>query len=197
MTRRKGRKRMIAARRHPGGQVVRRSPEERVKEVRAVVETARQRVYELWPYQASQWESVDAVGRAFLRGHFGDLSTDVGKAQASAMLSAARLYEQVQINHRRAVEARRMRSGGDLDRSGGYDASDGTEPLYVHWCENAEREMRETRRALLEAHPLAQLAVDAWVLEDKTAYGLLGELRVGLNALVRLYAIPAEGWSLS
>lgn len=190
-----GRRNALARRRTGGVKIADRTSAER--DPRRIGVVARERVHGLTPMQAAIPEAGDAIGRAFLQGCLGDLSTDAGRVLANGRLQAARMYERVELDARRASLARSMPSGGDLERISGYDASEGTEPAYVDFCENAERRSRECRHALLEAAvlhraPLIQFAVNTWALDDKQDWGTFGDMLLGLNVLARLFAIPLK-----
>jgi hypothetical protein len=142
-------------------------------------------VHRLSAGSAERQEAGSAIGRAAL----GRELAPNDDSHNRALLNAAHEYERVQRNYRHAILARQLPSAGDLDRTHGYDGDDGLHPAYVEWCQKAERRMAESRRALLEAGPLVLFAVDTWVMEDKAVYELLGDLRLGLNALARLYGV--------
>lgn len=178
---RKGRSRIVEAVRHPCGQVVKRTPEEKADEARQVGREARQRVFGLSVGDSVKPEAGYALGR--LR-----LTNTISQEQ----INAGEEYEKVIRRYERAILVKRPISGGNIDRIGGFDDGDGTDEDYVEECNLARRAYGDARRALIDADPLAQMAVDAWVIENKAAYGLLGELRTGLNALARLYRV--DGW---
>lgn len=187
MPKRKGRKRKGNAQRHPSGQVVRRSYEEREADVLAVVVDARVRLFGVSQDKAKTQEAGHALGREWLRTRF--FSDDDVEKISAKQVAAAELFEKIHRNYSRALMAKNVASAGNLDRQGGHDSSDGAEPDYVARCSADERAYVESRRVLLDTSPLALFAVETWVLEDKQAWSLLRPLRLGLNALVRLYKI--------
>lgn len=144
----------------------------------SVAVKARMDRYGMSREAAAKQESGTAIGRALRRGEL-----NAGQA------SAAVIYGTVVANYQKAILARPLGSSSDLDRGPGYDGSSGDDPAYVDWCNAARRKYADSRRALLEADPLAQMAVNAWVLEDKGLDKQIGELRVGLNALAKLYGV--------
>jgi hypothetical protein len=174
---RKDRKRK-GTRREPNGRYMRDSKEEREKDVKDVVITARERVYGLSKGSASLQEAGSAVGRLVLAGQ-------LTRAQADA----AEEYEKVVRAFLASIEARRPSSPGDLNRSGGYDGREGDDPAYIEKCHLAVRRYKEARRGLLEASPLAHFAMETWVTEGHEVWSLLGDLRLGLNALARLWRV--------
>lgn len=127
-------------------------------------------------------EAGTAIGRAILDRNLPAWCADV-----------ALEYESVRRNAQRAALARQLPSAGDLERTHGYDGSDGLDPAYVEWCEKAERRYAESRRALLMAGPLVMFAVETWVLENTAVADLLPDLALGLNALARLYGVDNAG----
>jgi hypothetical protein len=171
------------ARREPCGREARPSVEDREREMRETGYAARERVHGLSKANSAERHAGHAIGRAFIVG-------ELSREQALA----GEEYERVQRAYAVAIAARgRGASASDYDRMGGYDASEGDEEAYVETCAKARRRMAESRRALLEAGPFVLLAVDAWTIEDKQVWGLLGDLRLGLNALARLYQVRQWG----
>lgn len=196
---RKGRKRKVVAIREPNGRALRKTPAELAREARSVGVEARQRVFRLDKLKAEKEEAGSAVGRAYLNRELAPNNT----GQNRRMFEAARLYERVYRDEQWARDQKRPRSASDYSGAGGHDGwdydierRDNPSAEYVSFeadCQRKIRAYQDSRRALLDADPFAQLAVDAWVIEGKEAWGLLGELRVGLNALERLYRV--EEWA--
>ena len=180
MGRRKGQKRKDA-RRHACGKLVQPKRIEREHQIKAIGEDARIRVHGLSVAQAARPEAGYAIGRAFMLGA-------ITRAQAEA----AGLYEEVRREYDRAILARAMRSGGNFDGVRGFDGSDGDDPGYVAAVAAMRARFTASRHALLTADPLAMLAADTWIIEGIEAWGMIGELRLGLNALARLYRV--EQW---
>jgi hypothetical protein len=85
-----------------------------------------------------------------------------------------------------AIRALKQRSASDFSGASGYDGRDGDDPQYVERCQRDKRRWLEMRRWILDASPLAMMAFETWVIEDKEAWSLLGDLRLCANALVRL-----------
>jgi hypothetical protein len=142
----------------------------------ATVVAARQRVYDLPRDKAIRKEAGSAIGRALLNG---ELILD--------QAHAAHRYERIVRAYRKAVLAKNAASGSDFDRTGGYDSREGDDAAYVEIFQEAEALWRSSRRALLEAGQFCHMAVETWAIDDIPAYGMIGDLRLGLNALARLY----------
>lgn len=173
----RGRPRKTDALRHPGGQVVRTSAQQQAEDAMATVVAARQRVYDLPAFMATQKEAGSAIGRALLKGEI-----------TPGQERDAHRYERIVRDYRKAVLAQKAASGSDFDRTGGYDSREGDDASYVEIFKEAEALWRASRRALLEAGPLCHMAVETWVIDDiAAAHSMIGDLRVGLNALARLY----------
>lgn len=174
--RKRGRPRMVEAKRYPNGEVVHRPIEEREQDARQIATEARQRVFELSVAHSSRIEATSPLGRLLLSGII-----------TQEQFNASEEYVVVVKRYEKAILIRRPGSAGDLDRTHGFDGDDGTDERYVEQCNAARRAYSEARRALLEADPLAQMAVNTWAIEHIEADKMIGELRVGLNALARLY----------
>lgn len=166
------------AKRLPSGKVVERPDRERQEDVLRTATEARQRVLGVAPSDTRRPEAGSAVGRLKLTGV---ISQD--------QYEAAKTYESVYRGYERAILVRRPSSPGNFDKVPGFDAGDGTDERYVEQCTAARRNYGDARRALLDADPLAQMAVNTWVVEDVPLYHCVGELRVGLNALARLFRV--------
>lgn len=136
---------------------------------------ARMRLFGVPREQARKQETGTAIGRALN-------NTDLSQDQFEALEHYRIAYEQ----NRRALNVKRQRSASDFSGAGGFDADEGTDPDYVEWCDRQRRRFQELRRWALEATPFADMAIQAWVMEDKEAYKLLGDLRLAANAISRL-----------
>lgn len=174
MKARGGRPRKAGAR-YPNGK---RTDAEREKDILATGLSARQRVLGLSASFARRVEASTVFGRLRLSGAISDHQYLAGEE-----------YHRIVRRYHRAILAKQMTSGGNLDRMGGFDGGEGDEPDYVEQCQRDRRAYGDARRELLDADPLAQLATDGWILEDKELHGLIGELRIGLNALARLFRV--------
>ena len=179
---RRGRKRKTDARRDARGKSQNAvSSLQREREAKAVVLEARCRLYGLATGPASLQEAGSAVGRLYLAGMIN-----------SAQWGSVAVYEQVVSDYRTAIEVRRLGSAGDFNRNGGYDGREGDEPTYAEKCRTAERRYLEAKRALRNVSSLAHLALAEWVIEDREPWSLLGDLRLGLDALVKLWCVDTR-----
>lgn len=176
-----GRKRKQGVIRHPSGQIKAKSDYELEKEALGVVIGARQRVFGLSEGEAKMMEAGSAVGRLFL-------AKEISRRQ----LDAAARYEEAMRLSRWAMLVKPVLSGSDLNRSGSHDNSDGTDPRYVAQCKAAVEQARNCRRALTEAGSFCMSAVDGIVMDGQDMPSFVGDLRVGLNAIARLFKIPAD-----
>lgn len=175
--------------RHPSGRLYEPGPKEReeakaekAEEVMSVALEARQRVFLVPETQAKLAEAGSVIGRLLL-------TREIGRHQ----FEAARKYEEVVALANAAILARGFPTPGDLNRSGGHDDSDGTEPGYVARCKAATDKANHCWRALREAGQLCRWAVDTIVIEDQPVPHAIGDLRLGLNALCRVLKIEIPG----
>ncbi len=169
--------------RHPSGRLYEAGPKERreegEREAMAVALAARERVFGLSATEARFSEAGSVIGRLFL-------SKEINKAQYDAAIE----YEKTIALADAAILAKGFPTPGDLNRSHGHDNADGAEPGYVAKCRAATERANVCWRALKDADQLARWAVDTIVLQNQLVPAL-GELRVGLNALVRTLRITA------
>jgi len=180
---RAGRKRKQAAR-HPSGQVKKPSPNEAKENAQHVALQARQRVFGLSAEDAPLQEAESLVGRLVLMGMLDDWHW-----------KAALQYEEIVRAADRCYLAKGFPSPGDLNRRGGHDDSDGTEPAYVDACRAAINQANRCHRALRDSgaetdDPFVRGAVDMLVFDGAYNHRFLGAARIGLNALARLLHIP-------
>jgi hypothetical protein len=190
---RAGRKRKVNVMRHPSGQTVKRKHVEKEDEVRAPAVSHRMRHFRLCEDVAKLPDAETAVGRAHQSGQL-----------SAAQLQAAKDYWSASRRYRSALLIKPVASAGDLHKIHGFDGGEGDEPEYVEDYNRAVRSMMDMRGALRDAdnvthqarmakglRPKAGVvaeAVEAWVIEDRMAWGMIGELRVGLNALAKIRA---------
>ena len=175
-----GRKRRAGVPRHPGGKIIQKiAQQERERETKATVIDARCRLFKMTKKDADTQEAGHALGRAYRLGVI-----------TLHQFRAGEEYERIQRDHQKAIGVKKQGSGSDLNRTGGFDASEGDDPDYVDWCAAARRRYAETRRALLETPtPLASHACETWILAGIEAWSLIGDLREALNVLARLYRV--------
>lgn len=142
----------------------------------SVAKDARHRVYGVPMDLCHLADAGDALGRFQLLGPVDGISP--------LQRDAGRLYAEIVRTFQAVILARRVRSGSELDRAGGHDGSDGTDPEYVARYDRAVGRYRRARHALsFCGDRLAQLVVDGVVLDDRPMWGHLGTLRYALNAL--------------
>jgi hypothetical protein len=181
-----GRRRKVLVLREPNGRAVRKSQAEQEREVRAVGHTARQRVHGL-PENVVHFEEAGyALGRLYL-------AREITKFQ----LWAGDEYAKVCRRYDRTMGARGVRSASEFNGPAGYDNDDGTDPKYVAECNEARARWTDSQLALMQVSeslfdPFVTYAVNVWSVDGKEAWGYLPSLRVGLNALARLYRV--EEW---
>ena len=175
---RTGRPREFQVARHPCGQVVRRAPEEREDDIVSIAVKARMQHHGVPADRARDPLMGDALGRHFRSGVITEEQHEAG-----------RRFAIVRDAFERAMLVKRQRSGGDFDSRGGHDGSEGDEPEYVEWFARATGDYRNARSTLLAADPLALMVVEAVCMEDRDMPTSAGELRVGLNALARMWRI--------
>jgi hypothetical protein len=181
-----GRRRKVLVLREPNGRAVRKSQAEQEREVRAVGHTARQRVHGLPENVVSLEEAGYALGRLYL-------AREITKFQ----LWAGDEYAKVCRRYDRTMGARGVRSASEFNGPAGYDNDDGTDKDYVDECNEARRRWTDSQLALMHAteqicDPYVTYAVNVWSVDGVEAWGYLPSLRVGLNALARLYRV--EEW---
>ena len=122
----------------------------------------------------------------------------LGRLRATEQLSerqyeAAKQYQDLMHQVARFHMLRGFPNAGDLDRGGGYDDSDGTEEDYVAKFRSTMSLEERCRIALNEANhsdDRTGSAVQFVVLQDYEQPHLVGALRIGLNALARVFGIP-------
>ena len=122
------------------------------------------------------------------------LGSFIGRLRKSGEISAAQFeaaekYHRVRKVEKQAYDIRQQRSGSDLTFNGGFDGRTGGEPDYVEWDNKARSQGADARRALLDAGPLSHTACEGIIMEDKEMVSSIGDLRLGLNSLAKLWAI--------
>lgn len=140
-----------------------------------MVHEARTRVLGLSKEAATCVEAATVFGRMYLCGVVTKLQYDAG----IEFFAARKAYL-------RAIQARGMASGGDMERQRGHDGSDGTDPAYVEACEAAERiYLRMRDKIVTDAGLLGFAVIEAIVCDDVAMPDFEGDLRMALNALCR------------
>lgn len=177
----RGRKRKDG-RREPNGRASRKNGPDTVTETEArrnreTAVTARQRVHGLPMALAATVDGGDVLGRLALVGTAGDGITALQR-------DAGRLYEDIVRTYQRFIGIPPLTSGSRLDRTGGHDDRDGTDPDYIAAYERAKgRYVRARRCVLLTTDANAQMVLDGVVLDDVDMRSQTGTLRIALNAL--------------
>jgi hypothetical protein len=144
---------------------------------------ARMRVHGLPKAFAETRPAGTAVGRVLRQG-------GASKQQIEEMLRTAEKFDDVWRAYRVAIAAPpHSKSASDFDRTGGYDADDGTDEAYVERCNDARRAGSEAYRALKDADELAPWAAVKVIVDDRDLPSHVGPLMAGLNALARLWKI--------
>ncbi len=131
---RKGRKRK-PGRREPNGRIVSQSKLLQIAGVRQTVMDYRQNHYGLSKEDATQPNAETVFGRLALAGK---LALRNGGLNDARYLAGVFYLETRNAAHR-AFLSQQMRSGGDMERQGGHDSDDGTEPEYVEQCQRARK----------------------------------------------------------
>ena len=189
-----GRSREFQVARHPCGQVVRRAPEEREDEIVSIAVKARMQHHGVPADRARDPLMGAALGRHFRSG----VITEEQHAAGIRFGIVADAYA-------RAMQVKRVRSASDFNgpfgsSDDGIYGHDGTtthesdeqrrrREEYEAWFQRATGDYRNARSALLAADPLALMVVEAVCMEDRDMPTSVGELRVGLNALARMWRI--------
>lgn len=173
MTKRRGNRRRQQAKREPNGRIQRASRAEQREDVTKVVREARQRVYHLSAAKAAEMPETSVLGR--LRA-INELS--------QPQYDAACTYIAIVRERNRMIEAKPVKSGGDLDRSGGFDASDGTEESYRRRYQRALDDFNAIQDALREANKIdahSASVVHAVCMSDWDLPHFVPTLRLALN----------------
>lgn len=100
--------------------------------------------------------------------------------------SAAEDIHVAYCGYRAAIMSRDPRSSSDYNGPGGFD---GTDPFDADRANRDKRSIehwKATRYAILNAGPLCMMAVEAIIFENKPAQSMMGDLRLALNAVIRM-----------
>ena len=172
---RAGRKRKNT-RRHPNGQVYRAPVDERETALKA-----RERVFKVTAMVAAEMPETSFLGRLRATGEL-----------SRRQMEAANAYRAILEEFHRLYPTRGYPEAANLDRGGGHDSSDGTEPEYVLRFRSLTAKERLCRQVLQDSDHRAPNIVNAIVLLDHWQPQMIGVLRVGLNALANVLDIPQE-----
>jgi len=151
-----GRKRKTGPR-QPNGRPAEKSKALQAKENMAVAINGRQNVFGLSEEKAKQPRAETELGRLALDG----LLCPRNEARNAALYLAGEFWRQTRMNAERALECRRMASGGDMERIRGYDASDGTDLGFIEKCERAIKIDNELRQFVAYGNALEKTTIPA------------------------------------
>ncbi|MDS1138592.1 hypothetical protein [Nitratireductor indicus] len=105
----------------------------------------------------------------------------------SLHLETARRVHEVFDAYCAAIALRTPRSASDYSSSGGFDGTDPFDDDRSRRDVNAIARWMECRRAILESGPMGMMAVEAIVFENKPVHSLMGDLRLALNEVDRVW----------
>lgn len=91
--------------------------------------------------------------------------------------------------YRAAIASRNVRSSSDFSGPGGFDGRDPFDEDREKRDKRAIEKWKAMRTAILNSGPLGMMAVEAIVIENKPLEGLIGDLRLALNAVERMNRI--------
>lgn len=181
MASRRNRKRKTTHR-EPNGRLQRPPRGESADEVRSVAVEARQRVYGLSEPDAKTVDGGDIIGHLYL-------SKQITRLQ----LQACRKFEEVMRDLQWAVLIRPEKSPSDLNRSGGHDSSDGTDPEYVAKVDRAKGRYHRALRAVISTYDsMAWMAILGWVMDGKEMWSQIGSLRIAANAVAHEFGAELQ-----
>ena len=100
---------------------------------------------------------------------------------------AANKWEKLDRKYKTLIDARRLaaRSGIDFERHG--SGTDPDDPEQIDRYLRIKERHNAARRAILESGPFGHMAIQLVIDADKPAKTLIGDLRLALNALVRIF----------
>lgn len=104
-------------------------------------------------------------------------------------LETAKEIQQAYENYRFAIASRNPRSASDFSGPSGYDGSDPFDEDREKRDKRAIEKWKAIRTAILNSGPLGMMAVEAIVIENRPLEGLIGDLRLALNAVERMNRI--------
>lgn len=94
------------------------------------------------------------------------------------------LIEFMELSRRySSMMVKQPKSASDYDRTGGHDNTDPFERRAEARDSKVQGDFKRGRTAILEASPLAMMAFETIVVENKEVMTLLGDLRLAANAL--------------
>lgn len=177
---------MMARRKHgprePNGRHQRAPRQERADEVRRPVYEARQRVFGVTRAQAEAMPVTSFLGALVAAGEISQRQLEA----AHAYLGVCRDYDRLHPSVRGYPES------GNLDRGGGYDASEVGEDYLRRFRKvtglwnRCERALRDTFSQDVRAYTVTQNVV----LQGYHMPSHVDALRIGLNALAHVFGLP-------
>jgi len=199
---RRGAKRKLANR-EPNGRAQRSRPEMR-ENMRSVALEARERVFGVSKQTAEDMPESAFLGRlradniAFERAakSGGTRRGDVPPGITARQYDAATDYQELIRNWDRVHLLKGYPEAANMDRGGGYDSSDGTDPFYLDWVRricDTKQNCDDVLRDAAKVDWRVPIVIEAVVMHGNRAPDMLGTLRIGLNALANALNIPAEG----
>ena len=104
-------------------------------------------------------------------------------------LETAQQIQQAYEDYRFAIASRNPRSASDFSGPSGFDGSDPFDEDREKRDKRAIERWKAIRSAILSSGPMGMMAVEAIVIENKPLEGLIGDLRLALNAVERMNRI--------
>lgn len=156
--------------------------------MKSVALEARQRVFGISAELAQSMPETSSLGKL-----------KVQKEITQRQFDAAGEYAKLMMTYDRLFPIKPLQPAGDLDRGGGYDASEGTDEWYIQHFRKTSRTVASCRDALMEADRTdsrCSRTVANVVFNDAYMPHLVGPLRLGLNALARVFDLPLPGQGL-
>lgn len=189
--------------RHPSGGI-NYGALERQEGIVSIARDARIRMYGVAANDAMTDKAGSVFGRMYLQGELGAVKHSSGVAEA--MYEAGVEFAKRRHAYLHAIQSPRSpRSGSDIgyvhdalqgDAEPGMDAAPVVvldDEAYAQRCTRAKARYAEVRRAAMEADPLALMALEMIVCEDRQSDRLFGPLRVGCNAIARMMRSERRG----
>lgn len=169
--------------RYPNGRI-NHTAIEHEREIVSTAKSARERMFGIAANDALSDKAGSVFGRMYLQGELGPLKGREGHAEAT--YAAGMEFARRRQAYLSAIAAPSSpRSGSDLSGGGRHIGMDHNAPEYVEKCDRARRHYAEIRRVCLDADPLALMALEAIVCDDRMVAPLVGPLRIACNAIQR------------
>lgn len=182
MSRRRGRPRKTTAKRHPDGTVHRRSQAQIEQDTVSVAIQARQRVFGVSESDAKAMQETSFLAQLRVQDEISQRQYD-----------AAMTYQALIEDYYHLYPIRKLAAAGDLDRGGGFDASDGTDPDYIERARKITGMVSQCREALNDANKVdgrTRAVIENVVIRRTRQPWLVEPLRLGLNVLANVFNLP-------